>query len=159
MTSRRSDGAPTEPLVLFTILQTGRIAERAFTDAFGSVGLPAGQFGILATVNDEPGITQAEVARRLDARPQSISRNVTALLEDSLIQVDEPTRRGSPMSLRITTSGKARLDAAWPAVESLNRGDALGITQEEVVITVRILDRIRERLHASPPHPSGSSGD
>lgn len=146
MSTARSTGPPEDPLVLFEILQTARLADRAFTAAFAGVGMPPGQFGLLATVNDEPGLTQADVARRLLVRPQSIARQVTQLIESGLIEPEKRPRQGSATGLFITAAGIERLDAAWPAVQAINAPDELGITEDDAATLVRVLEQIRDRL-------------
>lgn len=159
MSTARSAGPPEDPLVLFEILQTARLADRAFTAAFASIGLPSGQFGLLAAVNDEPGLVQADVARRLLVRPQSIARQVTQLIESGLIEPEKQPRQGSATGLFITAAGIERLDAAWPAVQAINALKDLGISEQDAATLVRVLEQIRERLdgasaEADPVGPS-----
>lgn len=146
MTSRRSQGPPSEPMALFEIVHTARLVERAHARAVADAGLSPGQFGILAAINDEPGVTQAGVARILSARPQSIARTIAQLITEGLIAQDRPSRRGSATALRITDLGREALDRAWPTVLALGEGDRLGLTEDQVTEMVRALRAVREHL-------------
>lgn len=151
MTSPRSAGDPREILPLFEIVHTARLADRAFADAFSNHGLAGGEFGVLAGVNDNPGITQAHLARHLHVRPQTIARPVDRLIRRQLITPGTPTGRGGATSLFITDLGKARLDATWPAVVDLNTPHALGLTANEAACLARLLATVRAHITRTEP--------
>lgn len=151
MTRPRSAGDPQDLLPLFEIVHTARLADRAFADAFSDHGLAGGEFGVLAGVNDDPGITQAHLARRLHVRPQTIARPVDRLIRRQLITPGTPTGRGGATSLFITDLGKMRLDAAWPAVADLNAPHALGLTAREAATLARLLTTVRAHITRTEP--------
>lgn len=142
----RTAGAPNVVLALFEIVHTARLADRAFSAVFAQHGMAAGQFGVLASVNDSPGITQAEVARRLNVRAQTIARPAAALLDGGLITTDEDRCQGRPGRLHITAAGQDLLDAAWPDVEALNNPAHLGLTHREAEQLTHLLTAVREHL-------------
>ncbi len=150
MTAPRSLGPGEAPLPLFEIVHTARLADRAFTAAFAQHGLAAGQFGVLASVNDAPGITQAQIARRLNVRPQSVARPVDQLIHDGLICSDAPVGQGGATPLHITETGRDRLDQAWPTVITINHPDALGLGDADIQTLIHLLTTIRTHLEQRP---------
>lgn len=102
-------------------------------------------------MNDEPGITQALIARRLHIRPQSITRPVNSLIDAGHIITEKTPKRGSPTGLHITRQGAQMLDAAWAAARGLTRADTLSISHREAADLVHLLDRLRTRLQ-DPEH-------
>ena len=148
-TPPRSDGDPHLPLLLWEVQQLARTAGRLFEQAVGQAGITAADFGVLACINDEPGLTQAQIARRLQVRPQSLTRTIDKLLRGGHVHGARPGR-GRPAPLRLTDNGRATLDAAWPHVVALNAPEALGLSAERARLLVEDLRRLRERLALHP---------
>lgn len=149
MTAHRSDGETGEPLLLWELVQTAHLAERAFTDAFVSSGLSPGHFGVLSCLADEPGITQARIARNLGVRPQTIARTISTLLGASLVERLGAGGRGHATPLALTSRGRAHLDRAWPAALTLNDPASLGLTSQDAAALGRALTIVRKHLSST----------
>lgn len=149
MTAHRSAGDPGETLPLWELIRTAHLAERAFAEMFGGAGISQAQFGVLACLADDPGSTQAEVARDLRVRPQTIARIVADLAAEGLIVREGPGGRGRPTGYALTAAGRDRLDAAWPHVVALNSAEQLGLADDEWRTLAALLIRVRGRLDAS----------
>lgn len=142
----RSGGDPEILLPLWEIVQTSHLAARAFGEAFAEAGLTPPQFGVLASLADEPDITQAQPARNTLVRPQSVARIVSDLVAAGLVGRGGPGGRGRATALHLTAQGAERLDRAWPAVARLNDPAGLGLTDAEASDLVTRLLRVREAL-------------
>lgn len=151
--SPRSDGAPDTPLVLWEIQQTAKVAARRFEEAMKAADISTTEFGVLACVNDEPGITQADVARQLQVRPQALTATIDKLRRGKFIS-GAIIGRGRRSSLGLTDAGRAALDAAWPSVEALNAPGNLGMSHEQAGSLCRQLAELRTLLSA-PAAPGG----
>ncbi|MBA8922868.1 DNA-binding MarR family transcriptional regulator [Kutzneria viridogrisea] len=111
-------------------------------------GLTTPQYAVLALLADQPGISNAELARRAFVTPPTMIRIVTTLAELGLL-----TRQGTPVegrarSTRLTEEGRRRLNAAARAVqqcEDLLREQA-GPGERELVL--RWLADCADRLEA-----------
>ena len=113
-------------------------------------------FGVLGHLAVAPEMTQAEIARAVLQRPQSIAPLLDGLEERGLVRRTGDRARGRRNPVQITGDGRRALDAAWDtAVASNDLGDA-GLTAEESVELNRLLLKV---VRATPGHrdPSGDA--
>lgn len=122
---------PDELLPAWTLVQAGHVVARGFTAVFAEVGLTPTQFGVLANLVDDEGLTQAELARRVLVRPQSLGELIAPLLERGLVRRDGPGGRGRRSGIAITDAGHAAYAAAMPGVRTFNAPESLGLTVEQ----------------------------
>lgn len=114
-----------ESFPAWTLVQASHVVARGFTAVFAQVGLTPTQFGVLANLADDPGLTQAELARRVLVRPQSLGELLVPLLERGLVSRDGPGGRGRRSGIEITDAGREAMAAALPGVREFNA--ALGL--------------------------------
>ena len=142
-------------LPLWEVVRTYHPVARGFGEVFSAVGLTPAQFGVLAVLRDEdpagPGPTQAELARQVLVRPQSVGELLTGLVERGLVVRDGPGGRGRPAPLRLTDDGRGLVERAYPAVVAFNAPASLGLTAEESLTLTRLLRRVRAALDEPPP--------
>ncbi|MDH2429671.1 MarR family winged helix-turn-helix transcriptional regulator [Sphaerisporangium sp. TRM90804] len=138
------DGEPDLPL--WELIQTSHVVARRFTEVFASVGLTPTQFGVLASLADRDDLTQAELARAIMVRPQSMNELFVSLLERGLVARDGPGGRGRRTGLRITEAGRALLHHAQPPVAAFNAPGAIGLSPAEAADLTRLLRIVRETL-------------
>ncbi|GLZ45369.1 hypothetical protein Acsp06_15540 [Actinomycetospora sp. NBRC 106375] len=140
-------------LPLWEIVQTYHPVARGFHALFGAVGLTPNQFGVLAVLRDEEGSdhasTQAELARQVLLRPQSMGELVASLVDRGLVERDGPGGRGRATGLRLTDAGRAALDDALPRVHDYNAPAAIGLTPEDAATLAALLRRVRRALDGS----------
>ncbi|WP_300013045.1 MarR family winged helix-turn-helix transcriptional regulator [Pseudonocardia sp.] len=123
---------PEETFPAWTLVQAAHVVARGFTAVFAEVGLTPSQFGVLAYLADDDGLTQAELARRVLVRPQSLGELVGPLLERGLVRRDGPGGRGRRSAIVITDEGRAVMAAALPGVRAFNAPGSLGLTAEQL---------------------------
>lgn len=131
---------------LWELIQTSWVVARGFTEVFAEAGLSPGQFGALQCLAEQDGLTQAELARQLMMRPQSVGEVVGSLLQRGLVRRDGPSGRGRRAGLTLTDQGRDTLRQAWPGVRAFNAPDTLGLTIEETATLVRLLQVVRRAL-------------
>lgn len=140
-------------LPLWEIVQTYHPVARGFYALFAEAGLTPNQFGVLAVLRDEEGTghasTQAELARQVLLRPQSMGELITTLVGRGLVERDGPGGRGRATGLRLTDAGRHALADAEPRVAAYNAPDALGLTAEETATLAALLRRVRAALDGS----------
>lgn len=141
-------------LPLWTLVQTGHLAGRAFTEVFADAGLSPAQFGVLACLADGDDLSQAELARVVMVRPQSMNRLVADMVAAGLVRREGPGGRGRRATLTPTAAGLAAVARARPAAYSLSTAERLGLLPEELEVLGRLLVRVREAL-ADPPADRG----
>lgn len=131
--------------MLWEIHQTSRVAARHFERAVQSADISTAEFGVLACAGDEPGITQAEIARQLQIRPQAITVPIDKLQRRGLIK-GTASGRGRKSQLTITDDGRRVLDSAGPAIVALNAPENLSLTERDAQSLATQLARLRHHL-------------
>ncbi|MFI6538734.1 MarR family winged helix-turn-helix transcriptional regulator [Nonomuraea sp. NPDC050547] len=147
-------GAPDLPL--WELIQTSYVVARGFTEVFGTVGLTPVQFGVLASLATGEDLNQAELARVIMVRPQSLGEVAVTLIERGLVEREGPGGRGRRARLRITPAGQAVLDRVLPAVVAFNAPQAIGLSGQDAEALTRMLRTVRGTLSArdeSSRHP------
>jgi DNA-binding MarR family transcriptional regulator len=137
-----------ETLPAWNLVRTAHVVGLRFTELFGALDLTPTTFAILMTLAENEGLTQAELARRVLVRPQSIAALVHGLVEQGFVAREGPGGRGRRAGITLTPAGRDALDRAWPAVRAFNEPAALGLTPAQVAMLEEILDRLRGSLEA-----------
>jgi DNA-binding MarR family transcriptional regulator len=151
------DGPALAPeLPLWELVRTYHPAARRFGEVFAAAGLGPTQFGVLVSlaetdVDPDPGPSQADLARQVLVRPQSMGELVTGLLDRGLVSREGAGGRGRRARLRITAAGRDALAGAVPGVNAVNDPAALGLDPDEVTMLVGLLRRVRARLEEPAP--------
>lgn len=137
------------PVPLWDLVQTAHLATRRFTEVFAEAGLTPAQFGVLACVADGDDLSQADLARAVFVRPQSVSRLIGAMADQGLVaRTGRGGRlgRGLRATLVLTEAGRRALDIARPAAYALNEPIALGLTDDQMGDLLTTLTTIRASL-------------
>lgn len=133
---------------------TFHVVARGFHRVFAEAGLTPTQFGVLAELADRersggPTPSQAELARVVMLRPQSVGELVAALVDRGLVVRDGPAGRGRRTGLSLTADGRAAVERALPLVRAFNSADTIGVTETEAADLVRVLRRVRTTLEGT----------
>ena len=137
-----------DPLPVWELVRTAHLAGLRFGELFAAMDLTPTQFGLLRALAVDEGLTQAELARVILVRPQSIGALVTSLRERGLVVRHGPGGRGRRAGLALTDAGREILERAWPPVREFNTPAALGLTPAQAAMLEELLERIRTALTA-----------
>ncbi len=147
----------------YLLWQTAHLVNRGVTAALEGYDLTPAQFGALVHTGREPGVSAAELARRINVTPQSVQTALRPLLERSWME-----RRSHPIHRRVlgnylTPDGAAQTHRASDAVAEFDRR-LLGTFSDEqstdfragierVLLTLNptALDRSSLRSERPPP--------
>ena len=125
----------------WTLVRAHHQMARLFTETLAGVGLTPTQFGAMVQLATEPGLSQAEIARRVLITPQSIGALLTSL--ERLGNVTRTTGRpGRATTVTLTPAGRAALDRATVLVRDLNAPESLGLTAEEDATLNALLHKV-----------------
>jgi len=102
------------------VAKLGRLVERRMQAVLAEQEITAGQFLALSHLATNPGINRAELARALQVSPQAVSGLVGQLADRGLLD-RTASRRGHPISLRLTLAGEETVRQAEALVEVLSR--------------------------------------
>jgi DNA-binding MarR family transcriptional regulator len=110
--------------LLHILMHNGRLLERALEEELAPHGLHHGQGRILLNIKSAGEITQADLARRMDVKPATVTNMLKPLEEKHLIErvIDEKTNRAVIVSL--SPAGEtacALIQAGWDHVEERMR--------------------------------------
>ncbi|WP_018333811.1 MarR family winged helix-turn-helix transcriptional regulator [Actinomycetospora chiangmaiensis] len=109
------------------------------------VGLSPTQFGVLVQLDNTPGATSSELARRCLMTPQSMSELLPGLETAGYLQ-RTATGRGRPAPVHLTDAGHEVLARATPLVEAADRAEALGLDPDELATLTTLLNRVATRV-------------
>lgn len=131
--------------VLWELVQTGHLATRRFTRVFAEFGITPAQFGVLASLFDQDDLSQAELARAILVRPQSLSRSVDELVRQGLVR-RRSRGRGRRAGLELTASGREVVAAARPAAYRMLSPEHLGLDRDQQATLADLLQLVRQGL-------------
>jgi DNA-binding MarR family transcriptional regulator len=141
-------GLDPDQVLPWTVVRAGHAMARLFLERLAEIGLKPHLFGILVHLSREPGLSSAELARRVLVTPQSMGSLLRGLEQDGLVRRPGAGRRGQRLPTELTAEGRAALGRVWPVVADLNDPATLGLTAEESAQLNRLLLRV---LAIHPP--------
>jgi DNA-binding MarR family transcriptional regulator len=112
--------------------------------------LSVAQYGTLILVAEQPGITVAEVARKVGSARQSANEMLAGLERAGLVE-----RRAHPKDRRaqqvfLTTAGRERMDAATPSVRAVEEQLELDFSASDRKAVRAWLTRMADSAAPSP---------
>jgi DNA-binding MarR family transcriptional regulator len=142
----------TDVLTAQNLVQTAHVVGLRFSELFAGMDLTPTQFAVLIELerldDEEEGLTQAELARRVLVRPQSVNVLLTSLVEQGLVTRTGQGGRGRRVGIALTGAGRAALERAWPPVRAFNTPAALGLTAAQAGMLDELLEHVRRALRA-----------
>ena len=128
-----------DEVLTWNLVRVARFAGQRLAERLAGHGLHPVHFGVLAHLVLAPEMTQADIARAVLQRPQSIAPLLDGLEERGLIRRTGDRARGRRNPVQITDDGRRALDAVWDIALSTNDlGDA-GLTARESIELNRLL--------------------
>ena len=96
-------------------------------------GMAASHYALLVSVDSEPGLAGATLARRLNVTPQAVASLVAKLVERGLIERRHHPRHPHVQELHLTDAGRDALQYADTVMERIEQQvlDLLGVQQGE----------------------------
>jgi DNA-binding MarR family transcriptional regulator len=128
------------------ISKANELKHRQMHDLLDELGLYRGQSFVLHALWDQDGLTQSELAERLDRSPSTITKTVQRMEKGGFVErrSDDADERISRVYL--TAAGQA----IQPAVEQVwikfNQQVLAGFTPEELVLFAEFLDRVCQNV-------------
>jgi DNA-binding MarR family transcriptional regulator len=106
--------------------------------------LSVAQFASLLLLDESPGMSVADVARKVSTARQSANEMLTGLERAGLVERrPHPSDRRSQQIL-LTDAGRARLGEAVPAVQAVEARLSSGFTPEELAVVNAWLQRMTQ---------------
>ena len=108
-------------IAVWTVIRAARELARRLADDLAPLGLRPVEFGVLAQLATADGLSQADLARAVGVRPQSMTSLLTGLTDRSLVDRGAGPGRGRHSRLGLTQAGRALLTDAWPVAVASGR--------------------------------------
>ena len=131
----------------YLLWQSAHLVSRRITEALAPFDLTPAQFGALVHTGREPGVSAAELARRVSLTPQSIQTALRPLIERDWVE-----RRPHPVHRRVlgnflTPDGAASTGRASAAVTDADARLVAGLTEADVAVLKDLLHRTLLSVH------------
>lgn len=105
-----------DAITAWTVVRAAREIARRLGDALAPLQLTPVEFGALSQLAAADGLSQADLARAVGIRPQSVTPLLASLTTRGLIERRTAPGRGRHSRLGLTAQGSALLAEAWPVV-------------------------------------------
>lgn len=128
-----------DDVLTWNLVRVARFAGHRLAERLAGQALHPVHFGVLAHLDLAPEMTQADIARAVLQRPQSIAPLLDGLEERGLIRRTGDRARGRRNPVQITDDGRRALDASWDIALSTNDLSDAGLTAPESVELNRLL--------------------
>lgn len=104
------------------------------------------QFWMIITVEEQPGIFQAEIAARVRADAPSVSRALTALVERGVLRADPDPDDRRRTCVFLTPAGKRLARQLAPVAREIRETVIAGMSPAEIAMLTSSLQRIVANL-------------
>jgi DNA-binding MarR family transcriptional regulator len=152
MTRKHSDGPRTS--VAFLLAQVGARAAQEFAKALAPLKLTPADAGILRLLSHSPGISQQDLARKLDMHASKLVAVIDALEKSALVVREANAQDRRIYSLRLTDAGQEKLRAIGEVARAHNDAICFGLDPAERSALSGLLQRIAARHELTPDvHP------
>lgn len=109
-----------DSVVAWTVIRAARELSRRLGEELAPFDLSPVEFGTLVQLATEDELNQADLARAVGVRPQSMSAVSTGLETRRLVERGSAPGRGRASRMRLTPGGRDLLARAWPRVLASN---------------------------------------
>jgi len=143
-------GGDPQTMIGWTLIQANHAVVRRVSQTLSSIGLTPTQFGVLVQLTVAPGVSQAELARRVLVTAQALGELLVSLERLGYVR-RTPGRPGTATSVSITPEGAAALDRATPLLGALNAPRSLGLSEDEAAELHALLHKVIDASSSEVP--------
>lgn len=111
-----------------------------------SAGLTTPQYAALSILEEEAGLSNAELARRCFLAPQTMHKIVTGLEDKGLVQRTPDPSHGRKINTSLTSDGKSVLRKAHSIVEGIESDMTESLGEQDIKLTIKNLEQCIESL-------------
>ncbi|QZQ55151.1 MarR family winged helix-turn-helix transcriptional regulator [Curtobacterium sp. TC1] len=112
--------ADVDGIVAWTVIRAARTLSRRLAVDLAPLGLTPVEFGVLIQLAAADELNQADLARAVGVRPQSMTTLVGGLSTRGLVERGAAPGRGRASRMHLTPEGDALLARAHPVVSASN---------------------------------------
>lgn len=134
---------PAERLLTF-VKRAEQATQHAKDIAVSRAGLTKAQYNALLILEEAPGLTGAELARRCFVTPQAMNETVGRLVRDGHIERRRHPTHSHVLEVQLTSAGEKALRAADAEVTALERRIRAVLGGREQELLIEVLMRIEQ---------------
>ena len=108
------------------------------------LGVAAAQYTLLISVHSDPGLTGAELARRLHVTPQAVASQVARLEERGRLERRPHPRHRHVQELHLTDAGRDALGLADDVIVEIEQRIAERLGPEKAAQLTSLLDQVAD---------------
>jgi DNA-binding MarR family transcriptional regulator len=131
-----------DAILTWNLVRAARLTARRLSDRLAEFDLNPVTFGVLAHLAVTSPMTQADLARAVLIRPQSIAALLEGLEQRDLVRREGDRARGRRNPVVLTDEGHALLDRIWDIVTATNDLSEDGFDAEETLELNRLLRKL-----------------
>lgn len=137
---------PTPPLnIAFLLARAQRASRTAMDAALQAHGLSLAQYTVLRRLEDDPGLSGADLARRMHITAQTVNRLIAALEHAGLLERFPDANHNRILRARLTDAGRHAAALARRTVAAVEERMLADLTLEE---RAQLFDLLRRCLDA-----------
>ncbi len=135
------------------LLRLGR-AYHAATQAFEvATGVSAARWRLLYLIACHPGIGQRQLVRLVQVDPGSITRQLSHLETEALIERRSDADDARVLRLHLTRRGRQLVQRVMRIRSDFLSDMVAGVTADELATTLAVLDRVAQNMGDNSPLP------
>jgi DNA-binding MarR family transcriptional regulator len=142
---------PTTQHIGYALKRAQHALRQTIDDSLRPLGLTTPQYAALAVVEEAPGGSGAELARRCFVTPQTMNEIVRGLLDRSLLVRGGSPRGARDIPLSLSPKGRALLNGAHQVVDEVEERMLESLTQSARHSLLSVLRRCAEALERPSP--------
>lgn len=139
-----------DQILTWSVVRVSRFLGQRFAERLAASGLNPVHFGVLAYLAIEPEMTQADLARAVLVRPQSVASLVDGLETKGLLRRAGGRARGRRNPVQLTDDGRRALSEVWDVALATNDLTEAGLEPSEAEELNRLLLKILRSTSGTP---------
>ena len=147
-------GPPGRTPIGIVVAQTAKAMDRAFDGALGAAGGTRATWLVLLAVKSGEARTQGGIADRVGIRGPTLTHHLDRMERDLLVTRERHSDNRRVQHVELTDRGHALFGQLREAAIGFDLRARAGITDDELGIARRVLERLRDNVGA--PAGSGS---
>jgi len=136
--------------ILWLLKQAFHFSLKTVNEAISDHGVTTAQIGLMRQLANEPGLSGAELARRLLISPQGVQLALTALEKRKLVERKQDPQHGRILQAYLTDQGRAVTNAVLADALAAHERVFGVLTDEEQEILHDLLARVVEQGTGNP---------
>ncbi|MEF2550429.1 MarR family transcriptional regulator [Aurantimonas sp. A2-1-M11] len=133
-----------------------RSARTALSQRLAQIDVYPGQDAVLLAIGEEDGISLRDLAERLSVRPPTITKTVTRLASQGLVEKRLSDSDGRQNHAHLTERGAAIVDAVGKSRKRIEREALKGFSNKERKALRKLLERVTANLDGASTLPAAA---